>query len=406
MKNLARLILVLSCLLIGNIEVKAQIQDIDTTFQLKPLIDKGFFNLQPLPFISANPSFGVLYGASLSSNFKFNSERDLKISNAVLTVTYTTLNQLLFSLKSNVYTGDNKWIFSGDWRYYITSQNTYGLGIGPSEDPLNTLHGQEQFMEFDLLRFHQSISHKISENNYVTAGVFYDRYSNINDTRLDLNSENPVYTSHYLYNNNYGFNLLATQSVGLGAGYTFDSRDLPTNASSGAYVSLLYKGYNKAIGNYMNAGSLFYDARYYKTIFKDREDVLAFWFMGNIVTHGKLPYMNLFANGWDQRGTSGRAFKIGRYRGESFLYAESEYRLRLPGLSKKHPERFGMVFFTNLSTASSTLDEIKVLEDWGIGYGLGLRVMLKKISKSNLTIDYARGTGGQNGIYINYNEMF
>ena len=41
---------------------------------------------------------------------------------------YTTKNQFLFLLKNNVYKRDNRIFFTGDWRFLIYSQSTYGIG--------------------------------------------------------------------------------------------------------------------------------------------------------------------------------------------------------------------------------------------------------------------------------------
>jgi len=46
---------------------------------------------------------------------------------------YTTKNQFLFLLKNNVYTRDNRIFFTGDWRFLIFSQSTYGLGTTAPE---------------------------------------------------------------------------------------------------------------------------------------------------------------------------------------------------------------------------------------------------------------------------------
>ena len=183
------------------------------------------------------------------------------------------------------------------------------------------------------------------------------------------------------------------------------SRDIPTNASSGWYANLTYKGYGKSLGNEQMAQMLNLDYRNYFRLSEKKDNVLAVWFMGTFLASGKLPYMNLSSIGWDQKGTSGRGYKQGRYRGENFFYTELEYRLRF-GIDKKHPDRYGMDLFTNLSAASSSLDEIKLFDRVAPGYGTGFRIMLKKLTRSNITLDYARGIQGQSGFYINYNEFF
>ena len=76
---------------------------IETVKDSSAVID-GLFNIQPLPFVSSNPAYGIMFGLSLSSNFRFTSEKETKISSAILTSDYTTLNQLMFALKTNIFT--------------------------------------------------------------------------------------------------------------------------------------------------------------------------------------------------------------------------------------------------------------------------------------------------------------
>ena len=369
------------------------------------LTNPGLFNIQPLPFVAVNPAYGVLFGLSLASSFTFPSNEETKISNAVLTSDYTTKNQLMFNLKSNVFTPGNKWILNGDWRFYISSQPTYGLGIGYSKDTENSLFGREQPMEFDLLRFHQTVSHNIYKNLFIGFGVYYDRYTNIFDQALNLDGDQPLYTSHYLYNTAKGFDLQDYESMAFGLSLIHESRDIPTNAYSGWYGNITYKFYPGGLGNTYSAGLLNLDFRDYIKLDRKRNSILALWFLGSFTTYGKLPYMNLMALGWDQKGTSGRGYKQGRFRGENYMYTEAEYRIPVK-IDKQHPDRYGFVAFVNLSTASSSIDQIPLFEKFAPGYGAGFRIMLKKLTRSNITIDYGRGSDGTGNVYINFYENF
>jgi hypothetical protein len=369
------------------------------------LSNPGLFNIQPLPFVAVNPAYGVLFGLSLASSFTFPSNEETKISNAVLTSDYTTKNQLMFNLKSNVFTKGNRWILNGDWRFYISSQPTYGLGIGRSKDAENNLFDSNQPMEFDLLRFHQTVSHNIVKNLFIGFGVYYDRYTNIYDQALNLEEDQAVYTSHYLYNTAKGFDIYDYESMAFGLSLIHESRDIPTNAYSGWYGNITYKFYPEGFGNTYSAGLLNLDFRDYIKLDRKRNSILALWFLGAFTTYGKLPYMNLMALGWDQKGTSGRGYKQGRFRGENYLYTEAEYRIPVK-IDKQHPDRYGFVAFVNLSTASSSLDEIPLFEKFAPGYGAGFRIMLKEITRSNITVDYGRGADGKGSVYINFYENF
>jgi hypothetical protein len=40
------------------------------------------------------------------------------------------------------------------------------------------------------------------------------------------------------------------------------------------------------------------------------------------------------------------------------------------------------------------------------GAGLGIRIMLNKFSRTNLALDYAWGTQGSKGFFVNLGEVF
>jgi len=117
--------------------------------------------------------------------------------------------------------------------------------------------------------------------------------------------------------------------------------------------------------------------------------------------------MDLPAVGWDQFGRSGRAYTQGRFRGIDVVYGEVEYRFPL----QKKKETFGGVIFANGTTASNRndfaeVDDIKLFEYIDYAYGAGLRIMIDKKSRANLSIDYAIGKYGSQGFYLGINEVF
>ena len=83
-------------------------------------------------------------------------------------VQVTTKSQVLFLLKNNIYTKNNRFFLSGDWRFLIYSQDTYGLGTNSPEGGIidyqyNILGMQTstdslaQPMKFDFARLYQSV---------------------------------------------------------------------------------------------------------------------------------------------------------------------------------------------------------------------------------------------------------
>jgi hypothetical protein len=133
--------------------------------------------------------------------------------------------------------------------------------------------------------------------------------------------------------------------------------------------------------------------------------MIAFWTFSNITTSGKLPYMTLPAIGWDPMGRSGRGYPQGRLRGENLYYAELEYRVPIRLIPKK-ADLLGAVLFANMTSATAKDREVELFEYWKPGVGLGLRIMMQKESRANLTIDYGWGAEGSRGLFLNLNEYF
>ncbi|WP_276371924.1 BamA/TamA family outer membrane protein [Chryseolinea sp. H1M3-3] len=148
---------------------------------------------------------------------------------------------------------------------------------------------------------------------------------------------------------------------------------------------------------------LWLEYRDYLHLSKNRpRHLVGFWTYGWFVTSGKVPYLDLPALGWDQFGRSGRAYTQGRFRGQNLIYNELEYRVPL----QKVKDTWGMVVFVNGTTASNTDANIKLFDYYDVGYGAGLRVMINKKSRVNLSIDYAFGHYGAQGFYLGLNEVF
>ncbi len=148
-----------------------------------------------LPIIGSNPATGFMVG--VGGQYAFKMSGSTLYSNFSGSAQFTTKSQVIFMLKNNVYTRSNRIFFSGDWRYLIYSQSTYGLGtnapVGGIIDYQYNLYGTSttedsltQPMKFNFGRFHQSVSYKITPGLYAGLGFYFDSYSKIKDEKLRL----------------------------------------------------------------------------------------------------------------------------------------------------------------------------------------------------------------------------
>jgi outer membrane protein assembly factor BamA len=316
-------------------------------------------------------------------------------------------------LKNNIFSKHNKIFYTGDWRYLIFSQSTFGLGTNSPEGGIleyqYNLGGLEtgtdsltQPMEFNFIRLHQSMGFRITSGMYLGFGYKFDAYTKIKDTKLNLTPGENVLTSHYAYNTYYGFNTEQYFNSALSAMFVIDKRDNMINAYKGYYLSVAWRGAFEFVGNRNNTNMFDFEWRSFHPLSeKNPRHLLAFWLLGNFTNDGDLPYMILPATAYDQRGRSARGYTQGRYRGSNMVYGESEYRFPISSCSGV----LGGVVFVNATTASNAMQNLKLFDSVKTGYGIGLRVMADKKSRTNLAIDFGFGDKSS-GFYLAASETF
>ncbi|MEI7527102.1 MAG: hypothetical protein WCJ95_22320, partial [Mariniphaga sp.] len=150
-----------------------------------------------LPNISSNPSNGFLLGVGGTFGWYMGPRENTRVSSAPFTVAVTSKKQLITFIKSNVYSKGNKFFLQGDWRFYIYSQPTYGLGTNSPDTtnlPTNfhwegeggSLDSAAFPMKFNYVKFSEIVNRKIVENFYAGIGYHFDYYYAINDEKLNL----------------------------------------------------------------------------------------------------------------------------------------------------------------------------------------------------------------------------
>ena len=100
-----------------------------------------------------------------SPEFPVDKEEENKISLISGGASYSTEKQLLTYLKNNMYLNDDRYFFSGDFRYYIFSQSNFGLGTGivpwGAEYKNFDYKSIEQPMDYNYFKLHETISYNI-----------------------------------------------------------------------------------------------------------------------------------------------------------------------------------------------------------------------------------------------------
>ncbi len=382
-----------------------------------PIKTERNLRIIPLPAIGYNPTSGFMIGVAPSLTWTLGDPKTTHLSSALATLIYTSKKQFLFTCKSTAFLDGDSWELLGDWRYFITSQPTYGLGTGPQSARLasngfeydDNLYSSpvedEQMMDFNYLRLHETFLKRIGDTRYYAGlGYHLDIHSKIDDNLLNLESDPEVITSHYAYSIENGFNPEKYTTSGLSLNGMLDSRDNVVNPYSGQYAFLSFRVNPDFLGSTKTSSLLWAEYRHYFILSKARpRHQIACWAYGNFVTSGDVPYLDLPALGWDQFGRSGRAYTQGRFRADNtLLYVEAEYRFPL----MKNNDLIGGVVFVNATTANNPDANISIGKYIDPAAGVGLRVMINKKTRANLCLDYAIGMYGSSGFYFGMNEAF
>jgi len=340
-----------------------------------------------IPIIGSNPSNGFVYGGALTYIYKTKTSDRYSIlsSNA----TYSTKESLNLNLRTNIFLSKDQLFLNGDWQYFIFNESTYGLGGNPNN--------AEQLLEYNHFRIHETVSKKIVGNLFAGIGFHYDKYGRI----LDESSNGNLNPSYYnTYNKTHGFNQNVNTAAGLSLNLLFDNRDNTVNTKKGFYANVNYRIHSTMLGSTKNSTVLLTDFRTFQSLDTKKKNILAFWLYGNFVLNGDIPYLLLPALGYDQRQRTGRGNAFGRIRGENMAYAESEYRFPI----SQKTNILGGVVFANLSSTSAKEYNIAVGNYVWAAYGVGLRIMMDKKSRTRLDFDIAKGN--KFGFYLSIKETF
>jgi len=369
-------------------------------------------NLMLLPDFSVNPTNGLLLGVAATGTWRFGSPKNTRLSEANANVAYTSKKQIVSFIRFGVFTNENKYFLEGDWRYYKFSAPTFGLGTNSPDSTFDehfVWRGQDinesegSFpMLYDYVIIHQSVNRKIADNIYLGIGYQLDGYWNIIDERLNLDSLPIEITPHWSHAKLNNYDSSRYVMSGLSLNFLYDSRDNPISPYKGYYFKLNYRYNATFLGSESNTSEIWAEFRTYVGLSKKTpRHLIAFWLFGNFQTSGTLPYFTTMALGNDQNSRSGRGYIAGRYRGESLVYAEVEYRF--PIIPCAHT--LGGVIFVNATTSTNNVRGVGLFDYVRPAAGVGLRLLFNKSNRLNINIDYAIGVKSQ-GFYFAGGEAF
>jgi hypothetical protein len=219
---------------------------------------------------------------------------------------FSQKKQLFFGVGFSMFAEDDRWFFQGDDRLQLTSQDIYGLGT-------------------NYVRIYETAYRRVRPGLFLGLGLNLNSHSNVRpgDGSPPGSDESPFLT----YSRTHGFAPDRQASSGTSIGLLFDTRDNAINPQGGWLASAIYRTFfSGSIGGDSTWQQLYLDLRTYKELSNDGRHKLAFWLIGNLVTGGTAPYLDLPSTGSD--GRSARGYIESRYRGEHLVDGEVETRNR------------------------------------------------------------------------------
>jgi hypothetical protein len=332
------------------------------------------------------------FAASVSANNSFYASNTdgQNMSTLNSSVVYTQKHQFSAVVQPNLWSKNNKMYLTGDYRFLIYPQLTYGLGG-------HTQLADETQMEYNFIRLNQTVYRKFATDLYAGIGYtlnyhYHIRESAASDADSDINTTSK--TDFQTYDG-------ATRSIssGVSLNFLFDKRRNQVNpVAGGKYLSVQFTNYLRQLGSTAGWQSLIVDARRYLPL-GHKGNKLALWEYGWFTFNGDAPYLDLPSTGWDANNNLGRGYIQSRFRGKRLLYSEAEYRMNI---TTNH--LIGGVLFANAqSVADWPSNAFTVVHP---GFGAGLRIKFNKVSNTNIALDYAFGTDGSKGIFVNLGEVF
>jgi len=366
------------------------IADIDTTGQ-KDLIDIGrkLFKFKPrrfskkdtkevyfsiLPISSSVPGASKALVTSTTAGFYLGPRNSTYISSVTFAPYLNLKGRYGLPIHSSIWLKDNTYNIEGDTRFLVYPQYTWGQGGGQGEN-------DRILVDYDYIRFYQSLLKRITPYLYVGFGYAVDYY-------IDIKSNDPTIALADFANYQYG---TAPGSNSFSSGVTldalYDSRQNSFNPIPGAFGNIIYRHNNKIMGSDNNTQSIYIDLRKYVSVGNSGlKNQFAFWtYYWSTISSGT-PYLNLPSIGNDPYQRSGRGIEQNRYRGQELAYFETEYRRDITrnGL-------LGFVVFANVNSASQP--NSRRFQYLNPAAGTGLRIKFNKRSGTNICIDYGVSKG-------------
>jgi Omp85 superfamily domain len=341
-----------------------------------PLLDsivtnrKSKFIALPLAFYSIETKLG--FGASGIYTFYGKKDSTERPSNIQFGAAYTLRNQVLFYAPFQLFFDNEKYLITGETGYYVYNYFFHGVGNSNPKEYVETYD-----VTFPRLRI--NVMKQIYPQLF--AGIRYS-FDNFKITKREtgkLLSENIIAGSK------------GGATSGIGLVVRFDKRDNIFSPTKGIFTDFFTQIDKNWTGSQFDFQKYSLD---FSTYFSNKfNHTLALNFY-SVANFGNPPFYQMALIGGTKKL---RGFYEGRYRDKNVAIFQAEYRVPIVG-------RLGAVAFAGTGLVADKIKNYQ-LKNLRTSYGGGLRIMLDKVQKINLRLDY--GIGEKKGnFYFTITEAF
>lgn len=327
------------------------------------------------PTIAYSPETKWEFGLSALYVYYANQDTSNRLSELNLFTFITQEQQYGLWLDHALYGNESKWFFLGKVRWQQFPLLYYGIGPDVSGEELAQIDAGSIAIRERILR-------KVKGSLYLGLETDLQRLTNVEVSQLTDGSYNqPVGTSPFT-------------NLGLGLGLVFDNRHNVLNVREGFFGETGFLRYDEAWGSSYEFTSYFLDARYY--IPTTRNQVLASQLFFNNV-NGTVPFNQLSLLGGESLM---RGYYTGRYRDNTLLAAQTEYRF----LPFSFSRRWGAATFLGIGTVGNGITELD-FSHLKVTGGAGVRFLLFRDKDIFTRFDVAFSEDGP-GYYFFIGEAF
>lgn len=341
------------------------------------------------------PDFGFVIGGSTLLTFRTNPQ-DTAMLRSVLPVAFgLTFGEgvgINFTLRPQLFFKGDRFRIMGQYIYKNTGDNYYGVGYVNNgnlhRSDSTTLYYSSMLQVNPVILFRLKDSHFFAGPN---IDMVYDKITK---------PSQGVINDPYYRKQGGDSTGLSSFNITWGASLSYDTRDMPANASKGVYFDFT-TGYSaKALGSDFNYGIMNIDYRQYKSFGKRR--TLA-WTVNSKNSFGDVPLSRLPKAGspFDLRG-----YYMGQYRDKSAHFMLAEYRHMIntsqTGFWSKLANRLG--FATWAGTGFIGPNPVKI-EGVLPNIGAGLRIEVQPRLNFRMDVGYSTREK-QTLLYFNMTEAF